>query len=398
MVQAEQQDQQQLQPHTALLEQSKLASRLNTLPAVNQSLNLIFNVYGRTKEKNDLIRRALEMGEATLLSSILLANDAADKSGLKNIVEKPARYVDESAANVVDVVEKRIPQINLTPQELLDNTKEWVSTTRDTVMQATSDRVSNIKTMVGDAAGYGVSTLNNIISITALQDKVNWGLEACDHYVDCYFPEEGDDKQELVAEQQKADAGIKKETLELARNLGGKLGHRLLVRLGNLAQQGKSSVVVVMPNWRDSQFLKSLQSMLSEVGARIRPLANEENLPPRVQKTLKPIREGLSATGAMILSVVPEKAAENVTDMSKRLYETVSNVHILGGGIPEASELMPTTNDGVDAPVAETGQLEQQKQQRKRQAKNKAKQLEKQKVEESDAYYSPNASFSSMPQ
>lgn len=369
-------------PAMDLIKQSQLISKLNELPTVSQSFNYIFNIYGQTKERNNLIKQALEMGETAFLTSLLLANDVAEKTGVKNLMEKPARYVDTTAANAVGVVEEKVPQIKSTPQELLDSTKSYYTTTRDNVVKATSDRVEQARSLITDTANSGINTISSYAPISVVQETFNKGLESVDHYVDVYLPDEEAGEKEAAASE------ANQETLGKAMALGGKVGHRLLNRLGSLAQQGKSSVIVILPNWRDSNFVTSLQTMVQDFGARIGPLTAEENLSPKVAEALKPFRERLSATGAMLLSVVPQDTVDTVSDMSKKLYNQVTNIHILGGTLPSLeTETNASPEDKPTAPE-ELKDLSQQKPKQrkhnKQQHHQKQKQHQQQKIEESN--------------
>ncbi|XP_070507783.1 lipid storage droplets surface-binding protein 1 isoform X2 [Chironomus tepperi] len=139
--------------------------KFTSIPIVESSLKTGYVVYNRFKNSNRLINWSLNVSE-----NVTFALIEAIKPAL-NIVEGPLNKIDNFGVKILESVESVVPNINLPPQMIYWNTKEYVS-----------DRV--VKPVMKRADSFG--------------DIADHALIFADKAVDKYLPDDTEDETDSV--------------------------------------------------------------------------------------------------------------------------------------------------------------------------------------------------------
>jgi perilipin-2 len=135
--------------------------KFTSIPIVESSIRAGHGVYNRFKNSNRLINWSLNISE-----NVTFALIEALKPAL-NIVEGPLNKIDNFGVKILESVESVVPNINLPPQMIYWNTKEYVA-----------DRV--VKPVMKRADSFG--------------DIADHALIFADKAVDKYLPDETEDE------------------------------------------------------------------------------------------------------------------------------------------------------------------------------------------------------------
>ncbi len=136
--------------------------RFSSIPIVESTAKSAFHVYNRVKGSNRLINWYLNVSEnvaMTLLESL--------RPGL-NVMEGPLHKIDSMGVKILESVEQRIPNINLPPQMIYWNTKEYVA---DRVVKPVLKRADSFSNIADHA------------------------LDLADQALDKYLPDDGANKE-----------------------------------------------------------------------------------------------------------------------------------------------------------------------------------------------------------
>lgn len=117
--------------------------KFSSIPVVEQTAKTAFNVYNRVKNSNRLVHWYLNVSE-----NVTLAVFESLKPAL-NIVEGPLHKIDSVGVKILESVEQKIPNINLPPQMIYWNTKEYVA---DKVVKPVLKRADSF----GDIADHAI--------------------------------------------------------------------------------------------------------------------------------------------------------------------------------------------------------------------------------------------------
>jgi hypothetical protein len=133
--------------------------RFASIPVVESTTKTALNVYNRVKNSNRLVNWYFNVSE-----NIALAVFESLTPALKlSVIEGPLSKIDSVGVKVLESVEQRIPNINLPPQMIYWNTKEYVA-----------DRV--VKPVLKRADSFN--------------DLADHAIELADHALDKYLPDE----------------------------------------------------------------------------------------------------------------------------------------------------------------------------------------------------------------
>ncbi|XP_075976253.1 lipid storage droplet-1 isoform X2 [Anticarsia gemmatalis] len=152
----------------------EVVSRVAAIPIVESGIGVTEKVYHRIRESNALIRWYLSMGEKSFATGVQLALPAV------LLFETPIHQLDKFLCKSLDVVEKTVPSINLPPQAMYSETRQYVLRRADSVKQ--------LGTAVLDSRVTAVTA-------TAL-DKA---LTTADKYVDKYLPPDNQDATDVTS-------------------------------------------------------------------------------------------------------------------------------------------------------------------------------------------------------
>lgn len=119
--------------------------RFYSIPVVESTAKTAFSVYNRVKNSNPLINWYLCVSENVTFAVIDSLKPALNLS----IVERPLHKIDSIGVKILESVEQRIPNINLPPQMIYWNTKEYVA---DCVVKPVLKRADSF----GDIADFAI--------------------------------------------------------------------------------------------------------------------------------------------------------------------------------------------------------------------------------------------------
>ncbi|XP_023948296.1 lipid storage droplets surface-binding protein 1 isoform X2 [Bicyclus anynana] len=147
--------------------------RVANIPIVESGIEVTEKIYSKIRESNALIRWYLSLGERSLATGVQLALPAVQ------LLETPLQQLDRFLCMSLDVVERRVPSINLPPQAMYSETRQYVLRRADSVKQ------------------LGTAVLDSRVT-TATVNALDRALTTADKYVDKYLPPDGQDAADVV--------------------------------------------------------------------------------------------------------------------------------------------------------------------------------------------------------
>ncbi|CAH0582883.1 unnamed protein product [Chrysodeixis includens] len=158
-------------PHIPKLE---VVSRVAAIPIVESSIEVTEKMYHKIRESNPLIRWYLSLGERSLATGVSLALPAV------LLFETPIHQLDKFLCMSLDVVEKTVPSINMPPQTMYSETRQYVLRRADSVKQ------------------LGSAVLDSrVTAVTAT--ALDRALSTADKYVDKILPPDQQDASEVTS-------------------------------------------------------------------------------------------------------------------------------------------------------------------------------------------------------
>lgn len=133
--------------------------RFSSIPVVETTAKTALNVYNRVKNSNRLVNWYFNVSENIALAVLESFTPALKLS----VIEGPLSKIDSVGVKILESVEQTVPNINLPPQMIYWNTKEYVA-----------DRV--VKPVLKRADSFS--------------DLADHAIELADHALDKYLPDE----------------------------------------------------------------------------------------------------------------------------------------------------------------------------------------------------------------
>lgn len=152
----------------------KAVDRIMTLPVVESGWNYAGQVYGRLKESSNVLHWAF--GQAELSFSIV----ATTTSPAVWLLQGPISTLDKIVCQSLDTVEQKLPSINLPPEMLYSNTKQYVADISTRIVHPILKRADSVKQI-------GTSVLESKYTEFAA-DTLEGALNVADKYLDKYLP------------------------------------------------------------------------------------------------------------------------------------------------------------------------------------------------------------------
>jgi hypothetical protein len=179
--------------------QQTFLERIGSLPLVRLSVNRVRTIYENTKERNGLLRSALERGENSVAYSLNRAADVLTKTGITSRLQKPLELADSSACLVLDKFEDKLPIITKSPREIKLMFAEKVDARIEQIQNAkecTAEKVRSYRR-------WGTQTINDVKQLGAdkvqavletpygqtINQVIGYGLNSVDSAVEKYLPE-----------------------------------------------------------------------------------------------------------------------------------------------------------------------------------------------------------------
>jgi perilipin-2 len=188
--------------------------KFTSIPVVESSFKTGKTIYNRVKNSNSLINWYLNISENVTFALIDSLKPAL------SIVEGPLHTIDNYGMKILESVEQTIPNINLPPQMIYWNTKEYVS---DVVVKPVMKRADSF----GDIADHA--------------------LLLADQAVDRYLPENGSagvDQVDRNSPNQDANHAVL--TYRRSKRLSKKIKRRLTIKTAAEIKALKNDVHVLI--------------------------------------------------------------------------------------------------------------------------------------------------------
>ncbi|XP_048517267.1 lipid storage droplets surface-binding protein 1 isoform X4 [Dendroctonus ponderosae] len=156
-------------------------TRIFNLPIVETGLSYAENIYQRIKKSNSLFTWTFDQAENTLYSVIDSAGPAI------YLIQGPLSQVDKIVCKTLDIVEEKVPSINLPPEMIYWNTKQYAKEkVNKRIVTPVLKRADSVKQV-------GNSVLESKYTVFAA-DTLDGALTVADKYVDKYLPPDDQDK------------------------------------------------------------------------------------------------------------------------------------------------------------------------------------------------------------
>ncbi|XP_055332168.1 uncharacterized protein LOC129584088 [Paramacrobiotus metropolitanus] len=212
--------------------------RVSSLPLVRNFVDRFLVAYEKTKDRNGLLRSALETGESTVQATVKGAVTVMNKTGITGRLQKPLGFADQSACYMLDKVEEKLPIITKSPYEIklmviqkVEGKIDQIQTAKENTVERVRDTIDSVKEM-GSAKVQAVmdtpygQTVNNYIE---------YGLQTADSAIDKFLPEEhlkngNATNGNYMANGYHARGG----NLEHAKHLSHKLKRRISIKSHNV--------------------------------------------------------------------------------------------------------------------------------------------------------------------
>ncbi|XP_026727197.1 lipid storage droplets surface-binding protein 1 isoform X3 [Trichoplusia ni] len=190
-------------PHIPKLE---VVSRVAAIPIVESSIEVTEKMYHKIRESNPLIRWYLSLGEKSFATGMSLALPAV------LLFETPIHQLDKFLCMSLDVVEKTVPSINMPPQTMYSETRQYVLRRADSVKQ------------------LGSAVLDSrVTAVTAT--ALDRALSTADKYVDKYLPPDQQDASEVTSADTVDSGESGRARAAQAVQHGARFGRKLQRRL-----------------------------------------------------------------------------------------------------------------------------------------------------------------------
>lgn len=145
--------------------------RFSSIPVVESTAKTAFLVYNRVKNSNRLVNWYFNVSENVTLAVLESLRPAL------TIMEGPLHKIDNVGVKILESVEQRIPNINLPPQMIYWNTKEYVA---DRVVKPVLKRTDSFSNIADHALVLADQALDKYLPDEASKD----GADVVDGVID----------------------------------------------------------------------------------------------------------------------------------------------------------------------------------------------------------------------
>ncbi|XP_057662597.1 lipid storage droplets surface-binding protein 1-like isoform X1 [Diorhabda carinulata] len=154
-------------------------NRITNIPIVETGWSYAGGFYQKIKNSNSLMHWTLDTAELSAQTIVEAASPALF------LLEGPINSIDDIVCKSLDILEQKVPSINLPPEMIYYNTKQYVQEMGTRIAQPVIKRADSVK-KIGDTVlsskytAYAADTLDGV-------------LDVAEKYVDKYLP--GEDEQ-----------------------------------------------------------------------------------------------------------------------------------------------------------------------------------------------------------
>ncbi|XP_072385040.1 lipid storage droplets surface-binding protein 1-like isoform X1 [Diabrotica undecimpunctata] len=193
-------------------------ARISHIPIVESGWSYAEGVYKKIKGSSSLIHWTLDTAEQSAQSVYEAASPAMI------LLKGPLSSLDQIVCKSLDIVEQTVPSINLPPEMIYWNTKQYVQEVGTKIAQPVLKRADSVKQI-------GNSVLSSKYTAIAA-DTLDGALVVAEKYVDKYLPAQDDQASEEVSVPVTEDGpkGKAISTIHHADRFSRKLRRRLTQR------------------------------------------------------------------------------------------------------------------------------------------------------------------------
>ncbi|XP_018055716.1 PREDICTED: lipid storage droplets surface-binding protein 1 isoform X1 [Atta colombica] len=213
----------------------KSVTKLSSLPIIESGIYIANNVYTRIKRSNSLMNWSLDTAEQSLAIATAKARPVIVA------LNRPIMTIDQLLYKGIDIVEQKVPAVQLPPHVIYLNTRDYVN---KKIVKPVLIRAGNVKQIGSQAAN-------------AAADRLDGALTIADEYMDRYLPGDSTDKDSANKHQTDKDEVSSNKTMSktirtikhgarFSRNLQRRLTQRTLAEARALKQQGTECVHVLI--------------------------------------------------------------------------------------------------------------------------------------------------------
>ncbi|XP_046477352.1 lipid storage droplets surface-binding protein 1 isoform X3 [Neodiprion pinetum] len=291
--------------------------KISSLPIVESGINIAGNVYHRIKRSNSLVNWSLDTAEQSLAAATASAKPAL------LVLNGPISTIDQFLCKGIDIVEQRVPALNLPPQLMYVNTKQFVS---KRLVKPMLMRAGSVKQMGSNAANRAA-------------DRLDGALTVAEEYVDRYLPPDPSDKTaDGTSDRNDPTEGVSKTARTIhhgarfSRKLQRRLTRRTLAEARALKEQGTECIHVllyvaelvatdpILALQKARELWKSLS--LPEPENQARPATLEQLLVLLTRESARRVVHLVNGT-ATIASRAPRRIARILVRTSHQLLDAV---------------------------------------------------------------------------
>ncbi|XP_046422008.1 lipid storage droplets surface-binding protein 1 isoform X3 [Neodiprion virginianus] len=292
--------------------------KISSLPIVESGINIAGNVYHRIKRSNSLVNWSLDTAEQSLAAATASAKPAL------LVLNGPISTIDQFLCKGIDIVEQRVPALNLPPQlQMYVNTKQFVS---KRLVKPMLMRAGSVKQMGSNAANRAA-------------DRLDGALTVAEEYVDRYLPPDPSDKTaDGTSDRNDPTEGVSKTARTIhhgarfSRKLQRRLTRRTLAEARALKEQGTECIHVllyvaelvatdpILALQKARELWKSLS--LPEPENQARPATLEQLLVLLTRESARRVVHLVNGT-ATIASRAPRRIARILVRTSHQLLDAV---------------------------------------------------------------------------
>ncbi|XP_033213886.1 uncharacterized protein LOC117170954 [Belonocnema kinseyi] len=210
------------------LPQFESVARISSFPIVESGIYIAGNVYDMIKRSNSLMCWSLDTAEHSLALATASAKPAIFA------LNGPIATIDHLLCKGIDMVEQRVPAVNLPPQIMYWNTREYVN---NKIVRPVLKRADSVKQISSLAAYAAVDTLDGALTVA-------------DEYIDHYLPGDPGDKVAEVdanpVEETSKTVRTIKHGARFSRKLQRRLTRRTMAEAKALKEQGTECIAVLL--------------------------------------------------------------------------------------------------------------------------------------------------------
>ncbi|CAH1176400.1 unnamed protein product [Phaedon cochleariae] len=211
-------------------------TRITNFPVVESSWSYAGSIYKKLKDSNSMVHWTFDTAESSIHTILEAASPAII------LLEGPINSLDKVVCRSLDIVEQAVPSINLPPEMIYSNTKQYVTDVGTKIAQPVLKRADSMK-QIGNTVLASKYT-------TYAADTLDGALNVAEKYVDKYLPAEDEPATDETENTIDGPTGKAIHTIHhvdrFSRKLRRRLTQRTIAEVEALKQQSAEAVHVLI--------------------------------------------------------------------------------------------------------------------------------------------------------